>query len=231
VLAPSAATAAELERDYGAVGVGVVPNATGGLPLDAETPGSTGSGMPTDEVAFLFVGRLRVRKGVEVLLEAIARVRASGQAAALWIAGDGEHRAALARRAAQLGLGEEGVRFLGRVSAAGVRALLARAVALVVPSTYEGMPLVVLEAMASAKPVIASRVSGIPEVVVEGETGWLVDPEDPAALAGVLEEALADAEEGRRRGRAGQLRAQQRYRPEQVAELWEREIDAARRIR
>ncbi len=69
-----------------------------------------------------------------------------------------------------------------------------------VPSIYEGMPLVVLEAMAAGVPVVASRVSGIPEVVVDGETGWLVPAEDPPALASALAHALADPAERARRG-------------------------------
>ena len=65
------------------------------------------------------------------------------------------------------------------------------------PSIYEGMPLVILEAMVAGVPVVASRVSGIPEVVVDPETGWLVPPEDPVALARALGELL-DAPRARR---------------------------------
>ncbi|KAB2958482.1 MAG: glycosyltransferase [Thermoanaerobaculia bacterium] len=200
VLAPSAATAAELERDYGARDVAVLPNVTGGLPAAAERcPG------PGDERDFLlFVGRLRIRKGVEVLLEALA----AGGEDRLWIAGDGEHRARLEARADELGLRASGrVRFLGRASRGEVRDLLSRARALVVPSTYEGMPLVVLEAMEAGVPVVASRVSGIPEVVIDGETGWLVPCEDP------------------RRGAAGRQRVELLYRPAVAAATWERLVE------
>jgi glycosyltransferase involved in cell wall biosynthesis len=137
----------------------------------------------------------------------------------LKIAGDGEHRAALERTAAGLGLGSA-VTFLGTCDGSRVRALLAGAAALVVPSIYEGMPLVVLEAMERGVPVVASAVSGIPEVVVDGETGWLVPPEDPEALAGALEEVLADAPEARRRGAAGRGRIEERYRPAVAAASW-----------
>jgi starch synthase len=97
----------------------------------------------------------------------------------------------------------------------------------VVPSIYEGMPLVVLEAMEAGVPVVASRVSGIPEVVADGATGWLVPPEDPAALAGALREALADPAEAARRGAAGRRRLAERFRPEAAARAWEREIGEA----
>jgi glycosyltransferase involved in cell wall biosynthesis len=69
-------------------------------------------------------------------------------------------------------------------------------------------------------PVVASAVSGIPEVVVDGETGWLVPPEDPEALAGALEEVLADAPEARRRGEAGRRRIEEHYRPAVAAASW-----------
>jgi glycosyltransferase involved in cell wall biosynthesis len=286
VLAPSAVTAGEIERDYGVGGVGVLPNVTGGVPVsgegagpveaanrsargeslarspNAEPPPPLGRepGQPEPVVAgadsaprgeraasdggsgagaFLFVGRLRIRKGVEVLLEAVAElpsssprgsvvretpagasaVSASKSPPLLLVAGDGEHRAALESRAAELGLGER-VHFLGRCDAARVRALIAACRALVVPSIYEGMPLVVLEAMEAGVPVVASRVSGIPEVVVDGETGWLVPPEDPDALAAALAEVLADPGEARRRGAAGRRRADERFRPAHAARRW-----------
>ena len=224
VLAPSAATAAELTRDYGVARARVLPNATGGLPWSVETvPGAV------DERDFLlFVGRLRIRKGVEVLLEAMARPVLAAAGARLLIAGDGEHRENLERRAAALGLEAPAVRFLGRASGAQVRELLGRARALVVPSIYEGMPLVVLEAMSAGVPVVASRVSGIPEVVLDGETGWLVPCEDPPALAEALAAVLADPAEARRRGAAGRARLEREYRPVRIAERWESLVEHAR---
>jgi glycosyltransferase involved in cell wall biosynthesis len=245
VLAPSAATAAELRRDYQARAVAVVPNATGATAADARrevtaqpggaaqttvAPGET-AGLVAAETAaadrgwagadgfLLVVGRLRIRKGVNVLLAAMPELLRRHPAARLLIAGDGEHRPALEREAAELGLGEA-VRFLGKAGAAEVHRLLRGAAALVVPSIYEGMPLVVLEAMDASVPVVASRVAGIPEVVDDGRTGWLVPPEDPPGLAAVLAAALDDPDEARRRGAAGRLRLDQRFRPEHAARRW-----------
>ena len=222
LLAPSAATAAEVERDYRVSGVSVMYNTTGGLmPLgDAVVQG------PQPEPGFLlFVGRLRLRKGVEVLLAALEQVRRRQPGARLLIAGDGEHRRRLehSREARRLG---GAVTFLGRCDAARVRRLFAGARALVVPSIYEGLPLVVLEAMDAGLPVIASRVSGIPEAVVDGETGWLVPAENVAALTAALEAALADGDEARRRGAAGRRRLEERFRPQHAAEQWERILTA-----
>jgi glycosyltransferase involved in cell wall biosynthesis len=210
--------AEEVRRDYGATEVAVLPNVTGGLDVEA-APRAEEAAAPG---YLLFVGRLRIRKGVEVLLEALALLgqqRRERPEAVLLIAGDGEHRPALERRAGELGLGGA-ARFLGRCGAPRVRGLLAGATALVVPSTYEGMPLVVLEAMEAGLPVVASAVSGIPEVVVDGETGWLVPPEDPERLAAALAEALDRPEEARRRGEAGRRRVEALYRPERAAEVW-----------
>ncbi len=215
ILAPSAATAAEVCRDYGVAKASVLPNATGGLGI-----------VPASEVEeaagyLLFIGRHRIRKGVEVLLEALQ------PGMRLLIAGDGEHRAALERKAAELGLtpvSDPKVRFLGKCDASRVRGLLKGAAAMVVPSTYEGMPLVVLEAMDSGVPVVASRVSGIPEVVEDGRTGWLVPQEDPRALAAVLAEVLARPEEARRRGEEGRRRVDERYRPGNTVSTWMRTV-------
>lgn len=223
VLAPSAATAAEIRRDYRVDAVGVIPNATGGRTVEvaAEPEGEPGY--------LLFVGRLRIRKGVEVLLEALRDLRTRHPQAVLKIAGEGEHRRRAQRRAAELELGDA-VAFLGNCGAARVRRLLAGAAALVVPSIYEGMPLVVLEAMEAGVPVVASAVSGIPEVVVDGETGWLVPPEDPEALAAALGEVLADPAEARRRGEAGRKRLEERFRPAAAVKLWRAAVLAARPI-
>ncbi len=216
VLAPSAATAEEIRRDYKVEAPGVLPNVTGGLPIEPvlEEAGE-------ERGYFLLVGRLRIRKGVEVLLEALRALRDRQLEIRLLIAGDGEHRAALERRAAELELGAA-VRFLGRCDASRVRGLLRGARALVVPSIYEGMPLVVLEAMEAGVPVIASAVSGIPEVVEDGETGWLVPPEAPDALADALAAVLADPAEASRRGAAGRRRVDERFRPAHAAAAWMR---------
>jgi glycosyltransferase involved in cell wall biosynthesis len=218
VLAPSEATAAEVRRDYRVEEVGVIPNVTGGLRIApaGEAEGETGY--------LLYVGRLRIRKGVEVLLEALRELRRGVPGAVLRIAGNGEHRAALERTAADLGLGPAAA-FLGTQSASQVRTLLSGAAALVIPSIYEGMPLVVVEAMDAGVPIVASAVSGIPEVVVDGETGWLVPPEDPAALARALERVLTDPAEARRRGEAGRRRAAERHRPAVAVAAWRAAIE------
>lgn len=223
VLAPSAATAAELARDYGAHDTAVLPNASGATPA---TPLAVAGVAPEGAPGLLFVGRLRLRKGVEVLLRALALLRRQGVSPRLRVAGDGEHRAALERTAARFGVADQ-VDFLGRRGPAEIRWLLERSAALVVPSTYEGMPLVVLEAMVEGVPVVASRVSGIPEVVLDPETGWLVPPEDPRALAAALAELLAAPAAARLRGERGRERLEARYRPAVVAELWESIVGAA----
>lgn len=234
VLCPSAATARELERDYGVSEARVLPNVTGGLErgsAEADQGGEAAAEGPSEAGDLLFVGRLRIRKGVEVLLEALAlRAHRGRSVPRLRIVGDGEHRRALEEHAARLEAGDlpaGRVLFLGRRSPGEVRRLLGRATALVVPSTYEGMPLVVLEAMEAGVPVVASAVSGIPEVVVDGETGWLVPPEDPVALEAALEELLSDPEEAHRRGRAGRERVRRFYTPAAAAARWEEVVGEA----
>ncbi len=221
-LAPSRATAVEIEQDYGVEGVRVVPNVTG-APLDVQARESAQVAdrdeEPVGEPYLLAVGRLRIRKGMEILLQALAQVRDRGHRLRLVVAGDGERRAALERLSERLGLGT-GVHWAGRCSRSETARLRRRAAALVVPSTYEGMPLVVLEAMGDGVPVIASAVSGIPEVVVDGETGWLVPPERSAALAGALIEAMSDPDAARLRGEAGRQRLEQRFRPHHAARHW-----------
>ena len=91
---------------------------------------------------------------------------------------------------------------------------------MVVPSIYEGMPLVILEAMAAGLPVVASRVSGIPEVVRDGDSGWLVTPQDIGELVWALQEGLEDPEEARRRGRVGRALVESAATPDEAARQW-----------
>lgn len=228
VLTPSARTGAEVRRDYGAATTYVLPNAKEAVAhLGSDLPAGDASRLGADGF-LLFVGRLRVRKGVEVLLAALARLHAAGAAARLLVVGDGEHHGALVAAAAELGLSEQVV-FAGRLGPEAVRSALRRCRALVVPSTYEGMPLVILEAMEEAVPVVASAVSGIPEVVSDRVTGWLVPPEDPEALAVALREVIEDPEQARRRGAVGRQRLEESFRPAQAVAAWRRHVESALR--
>jgi len=195
--------------------VEVLPNVSGGIAAATEEE----EPHPWAAEALLFVGRLRLRKGLEVLLEALVLTADEESPPLLLVAGDGEHRRRLESLSRRLRLTEQ-VTFLGRCSAAQVQGLLSRARVLVVPSIYEGMPLVILEAMHCSCPVVASAVSGIPEVVIDGETGWLVPAEDVDALAAAVTAAWTDPEESRRRGRAGARRVGEAFDPASGARRW-----------
>jgi len=157
------------------------------------------------------VGRLTPQKGQLLLLDAVAALRAEGVELELTLAGDGELRPALEQRIRELGL-EKAVAITGWVSSGEIRALLRSARALVLPSFAEGLPVVIMEALAMARPVVASWVAGIPELVRPGESGWLVPPGDTAALIEALREVLcAPAHELDRRGRSGRERVRARH--------------------
>jgi glycosyltransferase involved in cell wall biosynthesis len=144
----------------------------------------------------LFVGTLVPIKGVHHLIDAFARVAPRIDASRLLVAGPAPSRgysAELRSRIASLGLTGQ-VDLLGELSTAEVAALMARARVLVVPSLSEGLPRVALEAMLVGTPVIATRVGGLPEIVRDGETGWLVPAGSVDALAEALIRAHGDAE-------------------------------------
>lgn len=137
---------------------------------------------------FVCVGRLAPEKGQLLLLQAVARVRARGIALALTLAGDGPDRAALEAEITRLGLADA-VTITGWVDNTRVRELLLQSRGLVLASFAEGLPVVIMEALALRRPVVATTIAGIPELVRPGDSGWLVAPGDVDALA----EALADA--------------------------------------
>lgn len=146
--------------------------------------------LPGEARVLLALGRLVPQKGLDVAVRALPRIQAAHPHAVLVVAGEGAERSALESLAHDLGVG--GALFLpGR--AGDVTALLERAELLVHPSRWEGFGLVLLEAMLAARPVVATRVSSIPEIVADDETGLLVPPDDPGALADAVIRVLDDA--------------------------------------
>jgi glycosyltransferase involved in cell wall biosynthesis len=133
---------------------------------------------------FLAVGRLERAKGFDVLLQALSLVHTQMNNVIVLIAGGGSERVKLDAQASALGLGAELVRFLGVRD--DVPNLMAAADALVVPSRWEGLPMVLLEAASAGLPVVATDVGGNAEVIVDQETGLLVPPDDPEALGVAL---------------------------------------------
>jgi glycosyltransferase involved in cell wall biosynthesis len=140
-----------------------------------------------DAADLVFVGELRSLKGIDVLIDALARLAARGRTLTATIVGDGPERAAMLARSHALGL-DHAVRFVGVMPA---RTAFARGRLLVVPSRAESLPYVVLEAAAAGVPMVATCVGGIPEIFAE-EAQRLVAPGDPEELARAIELTLAD---------------------------------------
>lgn len=138
-----------------------------------------------DSLRFLSVARLSPEKGHLLLLEAFAELRANHPEAQLVLAGDGPMRGKIEAEITRLGL-KEAVEITGWVDADRVKAELGRATALVQPSFIEGLPVVIMEAMARGRPVISTYVAGIPELVLPEKTGWLVPAGDTTALGAAM---------------------------------------------
>lgn len=171
---------------------------------------------------WVVAARLEEQKGHAVLLDALAEVWKRGLDFTLAVAGDGTLRGALEERATQLGLAQR-VRFLGALDDVGP--LLAAADAVVLPSLWEGLPLTLLEALARSKPVIATRVGGVPEVIDDGVHGVLVPAGDVLALADELERFHRKTERAVRLGRAGGERVRSDYTWQAVVEGFEAVYD------
>jgi glycosyltransferase involved in cell wall biosynthesis len=161
------------------------------------------AGIPKDAPLVLAVGRLIAQKDHATLLAAFARVRESHPDARLAILGWGPLEQATKARAAALGL-DGSVLIPGRVEP---RDWLARADVFAHPSRWEGFGIVLLEAMHSSLPVVATSVSAIPEIVVDGTTGFLTSPGDVGSMADRISQLLADPALRRSLGDAGRARA------------------------
>lgn len=157
----------------------------------------------------VFAGVLTPVKGATYLIEAFASVAASFPQATLHLAGpesDASYRAALGRLAKSLGQ-EKRVRFHGALTQRQLAELFASAWVSVLPSLSEGLPRVVIESMAAGTPVIASRVGGIPELIDDGRTGWLVPAGGAPALAEKIVWMLSHHDARRRMGHLARSRA------------------------
>lgn len=157
---------------------------------------------------------LEERKGQRFLLQAAALLKQRGHRLEYRFAGAGSEREQLREIAVGLGLGEE-VSFVGFVSDA--PAFLSTIDIFVLPSLYEGLGVAVLEAMAAGKPVVATRVGGIPELVHDQVTGFLVPPKDPEALAGAISRLVSQEGLLQEMGSKARERIQRCFTVEQMA--------------
>jgi len=178
------------------------------LPLACDLQRFTPHG--ADDGYMVFAGRLVEEKGILTLLDA---VQGLGRRPPLKILGTGPLDAVLRQRTAACGLRD--VEFLGYQTGEVLRRLLAGAMFFVVPSeVYENTPVVIYEAMSLGKPVIGARIGGIPEMIVDGDTGLLVEPGDAAALGAAIERLASDAPLRQLMGRQARVRAEQVYAPD-----------------
>ncbi len=162
--------------------------------------------LPLEPPRLLCLGRLVPAKGHDVALTAFATLSRRFPALRLIVAGDGAARPALERQARALGIADA-VDFLGWVAPAEVPALLNAATVVVLPSRREGLPLAAVQAALMARPLVATRVGGLPEVVIDGETGLLVAPDDAPGLAAAVARLLERPADAERLGWAARARA------------------------
>ncbi|HKA63705.1 MAG TPA: glycogen synthase [Methylomirabilota bacterium] len=179
----------------------------------------------------LFVGRISEQKGIFQLLEAARQLPEGVQ---LVLCASSPDTPELLTRLQTAVSGRPQIRWINAMlPVEEVVQIYSRAAVFVCPSIYEPFGIINLEAMACGTPVVASRVGGIPEVVVDGETGWLVEPGDPAALAHALRTALADPQRARRMGEAGRRRVEAHFSWDRIAALtmdvYQQAIDDHRR--
>jgi glycosyltransferase involved in cell wall biosynthesis len=168
---------------------------------------------PSDLLTVVCPARLSYQKGQDVLLKAWRVIHERAPTARLVLAGDGPQRPQLELLAAELGIADT-IEFAGLVG--DLRALFAAAHVFVLPSRYEGMPNALLEAMAAGMPCVATRVSGSEDIIIDNESGLLVPPEDPAALASALLAILTDHQRARSLGREARARVVRQFEQRQV---------------
>src|SRR5262245_13496829 len=228
VTAVCGAFADGLVRDHGIerTRVRVVPNGADPPDLEQEWPAARRLrdelGATQFRPLWVCAARLEEDKGQAVLLDALSQVKQQGNDFVAAFAGEGSLRSAFQRRAAAHALGPS-VRFLGRVEPLGP--LLLAADACLTPSLTDGLPLSLLDSLARGRPVVASRVGGIPDVIEDGVSGRLVPVGDSVALAEALGDFHRRPDAARRLGLTGAERMHAHYTWERVIEAFEAVYD------
>jgi glycosyltransferase involved in cell wall biosynthesis len=232
IIAVSDETARSFRDAVGEVGskITVVPNAVDvesyPSPADRDAVRARLGFRPADHVMTM-VGTFKRQKGHRYLIEARAEVAPRFPQLHVVLVGGGELTSAIKEQVEGAGLADR-IHFLG--SRRDVPDLLAASDSFVLPSLWEGLPVALVEAMASELPVIATAVSGTSQVVVDGVTGWLVPPGDTTALALAMTELLSDPARAAAMGAAGRERVvasfSARAQAEQLAALFRREASA-----
>lgn len=181
-------------------------------------------GLPLDRPIVLVPARLHPAKGHADLLAALPALRSAAPDLLVLLAGDGPLRETLPADALAAGLPPSAVRFLGH--RADVHRLMAASDLVVLPSHVEGLPSAMLEAFASARPVVATDVGGVGEALVDGHAGRLIPPRDPEALAAAITALLADPALRDAMGRRGRALALARFRAEDATRRLEAAYEA-----
>ena len=158
----------------------------------------------------LYVGRLAAAKGMPILLKSMAALKLSRPEIHLTVVGDGEDRAELEKRTQTLGLGDH-VDFVGYQTPDAVREYLQASDIFVMSSFAEGVPVVLMEAMMSGLPVVATQIAGVSELVEDGVNGFLVPPSDVGSLTQKIRVLLADESLRKRLGDRGQQKVSQEF--------------------
>lgn len=180
-----------------------------GIPIEQFTPLGD-DGRPQAACDILCIGRLVPEKGQAVLIEAVAQLAERGQTASLTFAGEGPQRENLERLAERLGLAAE-VSFRGAVGQEELHALYEGASIFCLPSFSEGVPVVLMEAMAMRVPAIGTTITGVPELIEDGRSGLLVPPGRPDRLADALQRLLNDGSLRRELGAAGRQKVLEEF--------------------
>lgn len=178
--------------------------------------------VPSGSPGFCCVARQDPPKGVDVLIGAFPRVLEKLGGATLTLVGEGDDLDSNRRLAADLGVADR-IRFAGAQLNPAPYILASDVV--VLPSRREGLPIVALEAFALERPLVATAVGGTPTVVRDGESGWLVAPDDVDALAGAMIDAGEDLATARARGRAGRAIVERSFSAERTLDQIERLLD------
>ena len=159
--------------------------------------------LPFSPATLLLFGRLRQEKGFDTAIRAFALLKNRGE---LLIAGEGPELSSLKQIATELGV-IDSVRFMGNIEREQIPSLINKATIVLVPSYFEAFGLVALEAMQMKRPVIASRVGGLQEIIIHDETGLLIPPKDPEALSSAIEDLLRTPQKAILMGERGYLRS------------------------